>query len=224
MYAKHTPNLLLFGLCCLLVACAPSRYVRPLAQGEKAAQVTYGGAIFKNFGLPIPTPFITVGGAYGITESTTAFANWNATSALFGTIQLDLGASHGFLKPKGWRPGLSASATANMAMDIHQGQFKLWPQIDANAYWEYGQRKHFAYFGASTWWEPRAFAHPDEPGIQMVLPGLQFGNTLAGKTIDKTIEFKWNNFSMPNRDAVIDWAGYFGHGSIGIHLGIIKRF
>lgn len=224
MSKHHRFPLPILALACLLAACAPSRYVRPLAQGEKAIQASYGGPLFKNFGIPIPAPFITVGGAYGLSAKTTAFANWNATSALFGTIQLDMGASHGFLQPDGWRPGLSGSATANLAIDVHEGHFKLWPQLDANAYWEYGQRKHFAYFGLSTWWEPRAFAHPQEAGIQMVVPGLQIGNTFAGKRFDKTIEFKWNNFVPPSGDAVIDWSALGGHGAIGIHIGFTKRF
>lgn len=215
------PLLLLACLC----ACAPTRYVRPLAQGEVAVSGSYGGPLFKNFGLPIPAPMITLGAGYGWKENTTLYGNFHATSALFGVIQADLGASHGFLQPEGARPGLSGSAAVNLAGDVWEGGFKAWPQLDANAYWEYGQLKHYGYVGLSTWWELRALAPTDaDDHTRLVLPGIQLGNTFAGRSWDKTIELKWNNFARQSQYATVDWAAIGRHGAIGIHFGITKRF
>lgn len=207
-----------------LWSCTPTRYVRPLAEGEKAIQGSFGGPLLKNFGPPIPVPFITAGAGYGLKPNTTVFGNFHVTSALFGTMQLDLGATQGILKPNGWAPGLSASAVANAAFDIHEGHFKLWPQLDANAYWEYGEKRHFGYVGINTWWEPRALAHASEPGIQLVVPGMQVGNTFAGKSWDKSLELSWRNFPKPSTDAVVDWAALGGLGAVGFHFTITKRF
>lgn len=214
----------LLVMAALVWSCTPSRYVRPLAEGEKAVSGSFGGPFIQNFGAPIPIPFVTVGGAYGLKPQTTAFANIHVTSALFGVGQVDFGVTQGILRPDGWKPGLSASAVANAAVDAYEGRFKLWPQIDANAYWEYGAKKHYAFAGFSTWWEPRAFAHPKEAGIQMVVPGLQVGNTFAGNSWDKSLELKWNNFVKPSEDAVVDWAAFGKLGGLGIQFSITKRF
>lgn len=212
-----------FLLACLC-ACAPSRYVRPLAQGEVAVSGTYGGPMFKNFGIPIPAPMITVGAGYGWKENTTLYADVHVTSAMFGVIQADLGASHGFLRPQGARPGLSASAAVNVAGDVWEGGFKVWPQLDANAYWEYGQKKHYGYVGLSTWWELGTLAAEPDDQTRLILPGLQLGNVFAGRTWDKTIEVKWNNFARNSRDATVDWSSIGQLGAVGIHIGLTKRF
>lgn len=218
------------GWCKVLVllgvasGCAPSRYVRPLAEGEVAVKATYGGPVFQNFGAPIPAPLISVGGAYGVKEGTTVYGDFHVTSATFGTLQLDLGVTQGFLRPEGWRPGISGSGSLNFAVDVWEGGFKVWPQIDANAYWEYGDRRHFFYSGVSTWWEVGAFAAPAVDNADFILPGLQIGNTLAGKSWDKTLELKWSHFTRSSRDAVVDWMGVGGYGAVGVFVGITKRF
>jgi hypothetical protein len=210
-------------LACLW-ACAPTRYVRPLAQGEVAINASYGGPLFKNFGIPVPAPMITVGTGYGWKENTTLYADLHVTSALFGVIQADLGATHAFLRPDGARPGLSGSAAANVAADVWQGGFKVWPQLDANAFWEYGQKKHYGYVGLSTWWELGAIDRaPDDP-TKLILPGLQLGNVFSGRSWDKTIELKWNNFARNSQDATVDYSDIGNLGAIGIHIGFTKRF
>ena len=207
-----------------LCACAPSRYVRPLAPGEVAVSGSYGGPLFKNFGIPIPAPMITVGAGYGWKENTTLYGDLHVTSAMFGVIQADLGAAHGFLRPQGMRPGLSGSAAVNVAGDVWEGGFKVWPQLDANAYWEYGQKKHYGYVGLSTWWELGALAAEPDDQARLILPGLQLGNVFAGRSWDKTIEVKWNNFARNSRDATVDWSSIGQLGAVGIHIGLTKRF
>jgi hypothetical protein len=224
MIRKRLLHLVPICLLACLCACAPSRYVRPLAPGEVAVSGTYGGPLFKNFGIPIPAPMITVGAGYGWKENTTLYADWHVTSAMFGVIQADLGASHGFLRPQGARPGLSGSAAVNVAGDVWEGGFKAWPQLDANAYWEYGQKKHYGYLGLSTWWELRALDPAPDDQIRLILPGLQLGNVFAGRSWDKTIEVKWNNFARNSRDATVDWSSIGQLGAVGIHIGLTKRF
>ncbi|NBO61725.1 MAG: hypothetical protein EBU82_12320, partial [Flavobacteriia bacterium] len=75
----------------MLVACAPSRYVKPLTQGEHAVQVNVGGPIAKIPGIgAIPMPLTSVGYGYGLKNNLTLFGNLHTTSLLFGVGQLEL--------------------------------------------------------------------------------------------------------------------------------------
>ncbi|MEM0997367.1 MAG: hypothetical protein AAGN35_09825 [Bacteroidota bacterium] len=208
----------------VLGACTPSRYVRPLAKGEIAVSASLGGPIFTNFGAPIPAPMTTLTGAYGFSNDLTGFASFHPTSAAFGVLQLDLGIGRSLLRPDGWRPGVTLNPTAGLALDVWEGNFKFWPQIDLNAWWEYGQRRHYVYGGFSVWMELASNRAHGEPQPQTLLPAFQLGNVLSFNSIDLQIEVKANNFTRPNQDATISWVGFAGRGGIGVYLGISKRF
>lgn len=216
----------LFALLLLMAlnACSPSRFVRPLDQKEVAVSATLGGPLFTNFGAPIPVPMTTLTGAYGINDRLTGFASLHPTSAAFGVIQLDLGMVRSFLEPDGWQPGISFNPTLGFAMDVWEGRAKFWPQVDLNAWWEYGERKHYFYAGFSYWAElSKTRAHGD-PQPQTILPAIQIGNVLSFNSLDFQVEIKANNFTQRNGDATISWVGIAGRGGMGIYLGVTKRF
>jgi hypothetical protein len=208
----------------LLNACAPSRHVRPLDKGEVAVSATLGGPFFTNFGAPLPTPMTTLTGAYGFSDDLTGFASFHPTSAAFGVIQLDLGISRSFLRPDGWRPGVTLNPTAGFAVDVWEGQAKFWPQIDLNAWWEYGEKRHYVYGGFSCWMELAGTRAHDEPQPQTILPAFQVGNVFSFNSLDLQLEVKANNFTRANQDATISWVGIAGRGGVGVYLGIGKRF
>jgi hypothetical protein len=215
---------LLFLLLGLLASCAPTHYVRPLQKNELAITGTLGGSVFTNFGYPMPVPNTTIGAGYGITEKLTGYASLYPTSMAFGVLQFDLGATYGILQPNKWRPGLSVSPGLNLAGDVWESHFKIWPQLDANAYWNYGKHRNFVYAGLSSWYELAAKRSAGQAQPQFILPGFQVGHTLSGKRLDFTVELKVNNVVKSNQDLTISWLGMGNRGAMGIYFGLSKRF
>lgn len=207
-----------------LASCAPTRPVRPLQEKELAVTGTLGGSVFTNFGYPLPVPNTSVGAGYGITPRLSAYASAYPTAMAFGVLQFDLGAVYGILAPHRWRPGVSVAPGLNLAGDVWDSRFKLWPQLDANAYWEYGQRRSFVYLGLSSWYELAARRAHGQDQPQFILPGFQVGHTLAGKRVDFTVELKANNLLVPNGDLTVSWVGLGHRGAVGIYFGLTKRF
>jgi hypothetical protein len=217
------PWLLVLALAALN-ACSPSRYVRPLQEKQGAISATLGGPVFTNFGAPIPAPMTTLTGAYGFSDKFTGFATLHPTAAAFGVIQVDAGFVRSLIRPDGWQPGVSVNPTLGFAVDTWEGRTKLWPQLDLNAWWEYGDRRHYLYAGFSAWFELAGTRANDAPQTQHVLPAFQIGNVLSFKSIDFQLELKANNFTQINRDATISWLGIGGRGGLGFYLGVCKRF
>jgi hypothetical protein len=139
-------------------------------------------------------------------------------------IQVDAGIVRSLVRPDGWQPGISFSPVLGFAVDVWQGKAKLWPQLDLNAWWEYGERRHYFYAGFSAWIEPAGKRAYGDPQSQHLLPAFQLGNVLSFKSVDFQVELKANNFSQPNRDATISWLGIGGRGGLGVYLGLTKRF
>ncbi len=209
----------------LLIGCAPVRFVRPLEKGELAVTGSIGGPLFKNFDAPIPVPNITVAAGYGIREDWTASGGVNLLSGAFGNIHLDLGVSKSLLKPDGFRPGVTISPSVNLVAGLNPNSgFRLWPVVDANAWWEYGEHKHYFYSGLSAWFVLSGKGPNGSEQPQNILPGVQLGHVWSGNKWDFTAELKWNNFGTVSADGTVDWQAIANRGAGGVYLGITKRF
>lgn len=220
---KSLLPLALLAMAIALAACAPSRYVRPLEKDELAISGSLGGPLFENFGAPIPVPFATVSAGYGIGERLTGFAGLNLTSLAFANVQLDLGVNRLLLEAQGARPGISIAPAANLVVGLREGDIRLWPSLDANAFWEYGERKSHVYAGLGAWFVLAGTRSGGADQPQNVLPNFQLGHVLAGKKWDFQVELKWSNLAANNEDGTVDWTGIGGQGAVGVFFGISKR-
>ena len=220
---SHLFHAAFLAMAIALAACAPSRHVRPLEKEQLAISGSFGGPTFSNFGAPIPVPLTTVSAGYGFGDKLTGFGGLNLTSLAFGTLQLDLGVTRLLLEPNGARPGISVTPVANVLLGLREGAFRLYPSVDANAYWEYGERKSYVYGGLGSWFVFAGDRAHDADQPQQFLPNFQVGHVLSGRKWDFQAEMKWTNFTAQNQDATIDWAGIGGSGAFGIFLGISKR-
>lgn len=205
-------------------ACAPARFVQPLAARQQAVSVSLGGPLIGYSRAVIPLPFLTAAYGYGFTGTLTGFGAVNITSALYGNAQVELGLSKQLLAPHGWVPGLSVSPAATLIYRPRDVG-KLYPTLDAYARWDYRQRRCYTYVGVSNWVElssTRAFGQPQPhrwlltPLVGTVLGGEHWSYTLEGKVLVPSIA---NNFNTA------DYRTPFGtHGALGVYLGCTRKF
>lgn len=209
----------------ILGACSSSRFVKPLNKGERAATASFGGPVIKQFGAAIPMPFITVGGGYGIDSSLTAHAAFNLTSALFGNLQLELGCTKNLLKQKNKMPGISIAPQINIISHFKPVVINFYPQLDVNAYWEYGAKKNLFYFGILNWVELKSTkAHQLKQDNRWIF-APQIGHTFKGKSIHYNLELKYIAPFTRNDYIVVDYVSPTkGKGALGLYFGLTKVF
>jgi len=205
-------------------ACAPSRYVRPLERGEVAVTGHLGGPLFNNFDAPIPVPLTSVAVGYGLREETTVYGGLHLTALAFANLQLDAGVTHAFVRPQKWRPGVSVSPSLNMVLGFREGDVRVWPVVDANAWWEYGPRASQVYVGGQSWIELAGTRAHGADAPQRLLPGIQAGHVYQRDRWAFTTELKWSNAAAVNTDGTVDWSGLGSRGAVGIFLGITKSW
>ena len=214
----------IFALFAVLFSCAPTRYVRPLPKGEVAIGGAFGGPMINFGGLLIPIPFSSVQAGYGIDSTLTAFAGAGITSALFGVVQSDLGITKSILKPGGAKPGLSITPVANFNVDVYEGNFTFYPQVDVNAWWEYSKKRpDFVYVGLSNWFELQGKRAHNEPQPQRWVPSVQVGHTWSARRFDWTVETKYIAPFNVNTETVVNYANPIPRGGIGMYFTITRR-
>jgi len=214
---------ILFGLV-LLSACAPTRFVKPLEQDQWAISGSFGGPLVDFDGTTIPIPFTSIGAGYGLTDYTTAFANINPTALAFGVLHLEAGVLQSIIAPEGVRPGISAGGSLNFMGDMWWANMKLFPQIDANLYWEYGHRENFFYVGTSNWFDLAAQKAHGEIQQNNWIFNLQAGHTFGGPKWNFTLEAKYLAPFHSNQNLVVDYTSFSRQGAIGAYFGFIRKF
>ncbi len=207
----------------VLVSCAPSRIVKPLAKGEQAIGVNLGGPLINFGGLPIPIPYTSAFYAKGMSSKTTAFGSLHLTALAFGVFQTDIGlCTNVFYSPK-FKLGMSANPAINFAIDKWEWKAKIWPQLDVNMYKNIGS-KSFLYFGVSNWFEPSNTRAHGEGQNKNWFMNPQLGFQYAPNKWTYGIESKWVAPGVSNQPNVPDYMGPHHQGAIGVYFQIMRRF
>jgi hypothetical protein len=216
---------LLVGLGLMLIqSCAPSRVVRPLEKGQKNISANLGGPLIGFAGTTIPMPLTSISYAQGVSDDVTLFGGFHTTSMLYGVIQTDIGACYNLYHPDSSQFGVSVNPVINFAFDTWEGNAKLWPEVDINAYWEFKPKKSFMYVGASNWFELSGTKAHDEVQENRWLFNPHMGYTYVRNKWNYNVETK---YLVPNVDTepnAVDYRGVAGKGAIGVYFTFIRKF
>lgn len=198
---------------------------------QHAVTGSFGGALTNVPGVAvIPIPNSSLGYGYGLKPELTVFGNWYTTAAVFGVFQIDAGCSYRVWKND--KMGLTLSPSVNYLIDVFEKNSRVYPQFDANYYFDYFQKEkkgrmnsnHF-YFGFSNWFDLQSTkAHGLKQTNRMVF-SPQFGHTFERGNWNYTIEVKLLAPYASNQDIVVDYVSPFGNrGGMGTYFGIVYKF
>lgn len=207
----------------LIFSCSPTRIVRPLKKKEKVLSANFGGPLIGFSGATIPIPFTAVTYAQGLNEHTTAFGSLHSTAILFGNFQTDIGLCQQLWKSDSLRIGISCNPVFNILFDKWEKNFRFWPQIDFNFYYECKPGKNFVYLGALNWFELSGYRAHHQLQKKNWLPGIQAGYTHLFKNWSFTFECKWIAPGRENKPNVIDYKGFSGNGATGVYFGFTRK-
>ena len=104
----------------IISACAPSRFVQPLNEGEQRISFNIGGSLIDYNGTTIPIPLTSITYGKGISEKITAFGSLHTTSLLFNNFQTEVGVLSEFRKQQGWTPAFSSTLALNFVSELSE--------------------------------------------------------------------------------------------------------
>ncbi|MFK8038646.1 MAG: hypothetical protein AB8B74_10185 [Crocinitomicaceae bacterium] len=216
-----THNIIPLFLLSLLISCGPSKFVEPIAYKQISVGGHFGGPLIDQ-GAPIPLPITAIEIGYGIDTNITIFGGLHTTAILFGNLQIDIGSTFKVLDQEKYRPSISITPGFNCIYSFSESVGKFWPTIDANAYWNYGQKRSYLYFGFNNYFELISTTANNQPQANRWLFNPQIGHVLKGKKGQGqfTTEIKWLGPNQSNDYAFIPYSTPHGNqGAIGIYLG-----
>jgi len=205
-------------------ACSPMTMVKPLAEKQKAITATVGGPLVGFGGAVVPVPFTSIGGAYGYSEKSTITARFHTTSALFGVMHLDAGLLRQVRSQNGKIPGISVMAQGSFMLDTWEHQFRFYPQLDANAWWDVGKNGSYLYTGASTWYETRSRGTGGRVQSTHVIPAFQLGYSREREKWSTRFELKYLAPFTSNQSLTVDYKAPGNTGALGLYVGFMRKF
>ena len=207
----------------LITSCAPARFVEPLQKKEIAVGANFGGPVISQGGLTIPIPLTAIEVGYGLDTNLTIHGGIHTTAMLFGNLQMDAGVTYKVLDQKKYIPNISVNPGFNFIYDLENGVSKFWPTLDLNAYWNYGKRSSYLYFGFNNMFELSKKMALGQDQKQRWLFSPQIGHVLKTKK-EKwqfTTELKFLALNQDNSYAFLPYASITGnYGATGFFLGL----
>ncbi len=205
-------------------ACAPTRYYKPLDEGQHSVHASFGGPLINVPGVAtMPIPFTSLGYGYGLKENLTLYGSWQTTSAIFGVIHTDFGATAHLWKNENM--GLSLSPGFTFMIDAFEWKPSLYPQLDINYYLSYGKKRdqnksQEFYAGFDNWFDVRSRLAHDVPNPNRIIWNTHIGHSFVRNQWSYQLEAK---ILAPylNNDVVVDYVSPFGnYGALGVYFGV----
>ena len=169
-------------------------------------------------------PFLTANYGYGIDSTLTGFASLNITSAVYGNFQSELGITKQLLNQNRYKPALSITPVLN-TLYRNKNAVRIFPQLDVNAFWEYGKKKNYFYLGVSNWFElaGKRTLNENQPRHWFFTPLA--GHSFTGKKWNIIVEVKAIAPYLSNEKLVVDYITPFkNNGALGVYIGYMRKF
>jgi len=216
LYLLFLTTLLLFA------SCAPARFVEPLQKKEIAVGANFGGPVISQ-GATIPIPLTALEVGYGLDTNFTIHGGLHTSALLFGNLQIDAGLTYKLFDQKKYVPNISVNPGFNFIYNFENKVSKFWPTLDVNAYWNYGKRNSYLYFGFNNMFElSKTMAH-EQKQKQRWLFSPQIGHVLKTKKENWqfTAELKFLALNQDNSYAFLPYKSLTGsYGATGFYLGL----
>lgn len=208
-----SPSSLILTIALALVAssgCAHSHQVRPLGKGNASANASLGGPMVGVFDIVLPVPIVSLGGAYGVTDSLEVLGHVDATAAAFGSFHYDMGlAWHPIISNSGLKPTLTLGGGSHVL--VTSDDVIVAPTMNFFAAWRLA-RRHLLYLGVDA-------ALPMREQTRFIAGPVLGFELRAGKRLGLSLESKYLSPWYDTNPYPPEWASPGGFGQISVLLG-----
>lgn len=196
----------------IIASCSSVQPIRVLEKDTYAITGSMGGAFIPEKSPAGIVPYLTAGGAHGVTEDLTMHGHVHVLMAAFGVAGIDYGASYRALRQDGSFPEVTIGGQLLMFTKLSsEPNPRVYPNITANASWEVGDQS-LLYTGSHLTYQfnnSKVFVSP--------FIGYQFP---VSKTFDLQIEGTWQAINHNTSAGVFEGLSSInGMGSYGFFIG-----
>jgi hypothetical protein len=211
-----------------LDSCSPNTFVKTIPYKKHVISGSFGGPIVDVPGIaPIPLPLTTIGYGYGFKPKTSLYANWHTTSFAYGTGHIQLGTTHKLVNFDSKKMGVTGCPSIHVMIDRWESNFKYYPQIDFNWYWDFSKQNKERFFKVNSMYA--GFGSILETGRRefflneqqkRFFSSVHYGHIFERKHFDFSVELKYLAPLRSNENIVFDYVSLGNTGTFGLYFGV----
>ena len=208
----------------LLSGCAAHSNLTPVGKGNIDVAIGLGGPFIPIAETKIPTPYLSVGANYGLTENINVDANFHITSLFYQISGLDLGATwfpslnDGLIPTWGIQPRLLF--LSSFKSDV-KDRFRAYPLISNSTTWQLGDGIIYLGFDLVL---PITEPNYDEESVDVILSPFTGYRWELGKKLRLISELKWLGANVKSDQLAVEYIKFGGYGAFSVMLSLEKRF
>jgi hypothetical protein len=219
-----------FRYFCLLICigalfgCSAHSNLTPVGKGNLDVAVSLGGPFIPIAETKIPTPYLSIGANYGISENMNMDANLHITSLFYQISGLDFGATwfpslnEGFIPTWGIQPRLFV--LTSFKSDV-KDRFRIYPLVSSSSAWQLGDG--LIYLGFDFVF-PLTQPDYDKESVDLIFSPFTGYRWELGKNMRLISELKWLGANVKSDQLAVEYIKIGGYGAFSIMLSIEKNF
>lgn len=207
----------------LIAGCSAHSNLTPVGKGNIDAAISLGGPFIPLAETKIPTPYLSIGANYGISENINVDANFHVTPLFYKMTGIDFGATwfpilnDGILPTLGIQPRLLfLTSFKNNVND----RFRIYPLISNSAAWELGDG--LIYIGLDII-SPFTAPDYDKESVAIILSPFLGYRMELGRNIRILSELKWLGANVKSNQLAVEYIKIGDHGAFSVMLSLEKR-
>ena len=217
-------NLILTFYLSAIFGCAAHTNLTPLGKGNVDAAVSFGGPFIPVAETKIPTPYLSMGANYGVTDQINIDGNLHITSLFYQVAGFDFGATwfptlnKGLVPTWGVQPRLFM--LASLKTDV-SSRIRIYPLVSNSAAWQLGDGLIYAGFDFIV---PLTESDYDDEAEKIIFSPFTGYRWNLGKSLRLLTELKWHGANVQGDQLAVEYITIGGYGALSLMLSLEKRF
>lgn len=207
----------------LIAGCSAHSNLTPVGKGNIDVALSLGGPFIPIAETKIPTPYLSIGANYGLSENINVDANFHVTPLFYKMNGVDFGTTwfpilnDGVLPTLGIQPRLLfLTSFKNNVND----RLRIYPLISSSAAWKFGSE--IIYLGLDII-SPISEPDYDKESVDIILSPFLGYRWELGKNIRLISEFKWLGANVKSNQLAVEYMKIGDHGAFSIMLSLENR-
>lgn len=204
--------------------CGAHTNLTPVGESNLDASVSFGGPFIPVADTKIPTPYLSAGANYGLTENINVDGNLHITSLFYKIAGFDFGATWFPTLNEGWIPTWGIQPRLLMLSSLKgdvESRFRVYPLISSSAAWELGGGLIYAGFDFVA---PLTEPDYDEDAEKVIISPFAGYRWEIGNNLRLITELKWLGANIQSNQLAVEYIKIGGYGAFSLMLAIEKRF
>ena len=208
----------------LMISCAAHTNLAPVGKGEFVVTLSLGGPFITVAETKIPTPYLSIGTNYGLTENINVDGNLHITSLFYQLAGFDFGATwfpilnDGLIPTWGIQPRFLI--LESFKEDV-EDRFRMYPFISSSAAWKIGSGLIYTGFDFVV---PLTEPDYDEKAEKIIFSPFTGYRWEFSKSWQLLTEFKWHGANVRSNQLAVEYITIGGYGAVSLLLSLEKRF